>query len=255
MCTHSQIYRYIYQMKKIIFLIAIGFFPLIANSQESIRISPDLELIKITKNAYLHVSYATLPDFGRVSANGLIFINNSQAFLFDTPWNDTLTRLLINYLRKTMKLQVTGFIPNHWHEDCMGGLNYLKSQKIKSYANQLTIDIATGKGLPVPDEGFKDSLRLNFGGKNICCYFLGAAHSLDNIVVWIPSEKILFAGCMCKSISADNPGNIADGNLSEYPKTIDRVIQKFKNAEIVIPGHGPAGGPELLTHTRSLFKP
>jgi len=230
----------------------LGFMQLVGHSQELIKISSDLELIKISEHAYVHVSYTTLPGYGRISANGLILTDNNSAFLFDTPWTDSLTCVLISYLNDQMKLQITGFIPNHWHEDCMGGLNYLKSQKIKSYANQLTIDIAKNKGLPVPDQGFKDSLRLSLGDKFIYCYFFGAAHSSDNIVVWIPSEKILFPGCMCKSLNSGNPGNLSDGDISEYPKTIDKVIQKFKSARVVIPGHGPIGGPELLIHTKSL---
>lgn len=152
-----------------------------------------------------------------------------------------------------MNLEIIGFVPNHWHEDCMGGLGYLKGKGIKSYANQLTIDIAQTKGLPVPDHGFKDSLRLSLGDKFIYCYFPGAAHSLDNIVVWIPSEGILFPGCICKSSGSDNLGNISDGDISEYSKTIDRIANKFKAVKIVIPGHGPIGGPELLTHTKSLI--
>lgn len=230
----------------------MAFLQLSASSQQSIKISPDLELIEISKNTYLHVSYTTLPEYGRVNANGLIFINDRQAFLFDTPWSDSQTRELIDFLKKNMKLQIVGFVPNHWHEDCMGGLGYLKSQKIKSYANQLTIDIAKSKNLPVPDQGFTDSLKLNLGNKDIHCYFLGAAHSLDNIVIWIPSEETLFPGCMCKSIDSDNLGNIADGNLSEYPETIHLVIKRFSHAKVVIPGHGPTGGPELLYHTRFL---
>lgn len=240
-------------MNRITVLITAVIFHIHANSQTSINISPGLELIKISENAYMHVSYSTLPDFGRVSANGLIFINNSQAFLFDTPWNDSLTCELTDYIKNRMNLHIVGFIPNHWHEDCMGGLNYLKSQNINTFANQMTIDIAKQKGLPFPDQGFKDSLILNLGDKYIYCYFLGAAHSLDNIVVWIPSEKILFPGCMCKSIDANNFGNVSDGNISEYPVTIDQVIQKFNTAKTVIPGHGPIGGPELLNHTKSLI--
>jgi hypothetical protein len=45
----------------------------------------------------------------------------------------------------------------------------------------------------------------------------------------------------------------ADGDMAEYPKTIDYVIRKFRQAEIVIPGHGQIGGPELLQHTRDLL--
>ena len=153
-----------------------------------------------------------------------------------------------------MGLEIAGFVPNHWHEDCMGGLKCLQNKKINSWANQITIDIAREKGLPVPDHGFTDSLNLSLGDKKIFCYFPGAAHSLDNIVVWIPSEKILFAGCMCKSINSVNLGNITDGDISEYPATIGKVIARFGSAEIIIPGHGGIGGPELLLHTKNLVK-
>ena len=116
----------------------------------------------------------------------------------------------------------------------------------------MTIDFARSKGLPVPDHGFKDSLELHLGEKLIKCYFPGAAHSLDNIVVWIPSEKLLFPGCMVKSSGAKDLGNTADGDLTAYSKTIDAVIRKFPTTQIVIPGHGNYGGFELLTHTREL---
>ncbi len=240
-------------MKKTILLILFGYLQLNAGSQDLIKISRDLELVKISENAYLHVSYTTLQNYGRISANGLIFTDKESAFLFDTPWNDSQTSDLISYLQDDMKLQVTGFVPNHWHEDCMGGLKYLKSQGIRSYANQMTIDIAKKKGLPIPDQGFTDSLKLSLGDKIIFCYFPGVAHSTDNIIVWIPSEGILFPGCICKSLDTDNPGNTADGDINEYPKTVDRIINKFKSARVVIPGHGSPGGPELLVHTRSIF--
>jgi metallo-beta-lactamase class B len=219
---------------------------------ESIIICKDLELIKISGNAYIHVSYNVLPHYGRVSANGLIFINNNNAFLFDTPWTDSLTRVLITYLKEQMGLSIRGFIPNHWHSDCMGGLGYLLRQNIESYANQKTIEIARKEGLPLAIHGFQDSLRLYLDDKIIECYFPGAAHSTDNIVVWIPSEKILFPGCMVKSLNSTDLGNVADGDFKAYPATIDKLIGKFKTAEIVIPGHGKAGGLDLLYHTRDL---
>jgi len=241
--------------KNLLILLLTGLIQATGLSQlvfDTIHISPDLELIKLSENAYVHVSYSTLPEYGRISENGLIFVNSKSAFLFDTPWTDSLTMILVSYIKDHLGLKITGFVPNHWHVDCMGGLGYLQSQKIKSYANLLTIETAKTKKLPMPDKGFKDSLRLSLGDKSIYCYFFGAAHSLDNIVIWIPSERILFPGCMCKSLLSENLGNIVDGDLNEYPKTIDKVIQKFKSAKIVIPGHGPIGGIELLLHTKDL---
>ena len=243
-------------MKSLIVFILAGFIQYNGFSQNDykrIQISKDIELIKLSENAYVHISYSDLPKIGRFPANGLIFINGSEAFLFDSSWTDSLTMDLVNWLRNSMKLKIIGFIPNHWHNDCMGGLGYLQNQKIETYANQLTIDIAKKKNLPVPTHGFEDSLQLLLGDKLIKCYYFGAAHSLDNIVVWIPSERILFAGCMIKSVNSKDLGNTADGDLIAYPKTIDKLLDKFSMAKIVIPGHGQFGGYELITHTKELL--
>ena len=217
------------------------------------QVSKDIELIRLSENTYVHVSWYTFAHFGRVPCNGLILINNKEAFLFDTPVTDLMTKTLVNYLKDSLKVNPVGFVPNHWHSDCMGGLAYLKTQKINSYANQKTIEIAKIQKLPVPVHGFKDSLQLRLGDKLIECYYLGAAHTLDNIVVWIPSEKILFAGCMVKSMESKDLGNTADGDLKAYPKTINSLLTKFPAAKIVIPGHGDFGGLELVRHTIELI--
>jgi len=223
------------------------------NDYKKIKVSDDIELIKLSDNAYVHVSYSDLPEFGRFPSNGLIFINNNEAFLFDTPVTDSLTMDLVSWIQDSMKFKITGFVPNHWHKDCMGGLGYLQHLKIESYANQMTMDIAKAKNLPVPTYGFKDSLQLQLGDKLIKCYYFGAAHTLDNIVVWIPSEKILFAGCMIKSSNSKDLGNTTDSDLTAYPKTIDKLIDRFSMTKIVIPGHGQFGGFELLKHTKELL--
>ena len=217
-----------------------------------IKISEDITLIKLSENAYMHVSYSDLPEFGRFPSNGLVWIQGNEAFLFDTPMTEEATKTLTDWLSHSLQVKVVGFVPNHWHNDCMGGLAYLQQQHIPSWANQITIDSAKIKGLPVPDKGFTDSLQLKLGAKVIECYYLGPAHSTDNIVVWIPSEKILFAGCMAKSMGARNLGNTVDGDLKAYPATIKKVMDKFPDARIVIPGHGPFGGQELLRHTYQL---
>ena len=239
-------------MKRICLLLLLALTHLACHSQEVIEISSDVELVKLSDNAYIHTSYCTLPGYGRVAANGLIFIEKDQAFLFDTPWNDSLTSILVSYMVDHLGLKIQGFVPNHWHDDCMGGLGFLKSCGINSWANQLTIDIAADKGLPLPDQGFMDSLKIMLGEKSIHCYYFGPAHSMDNIVVWIPSEKILFPGCICKNLGSRNLGNISDGDMAEYPSTVDRITDRFRDAKIIIPGHGLYGGTELLTFTRSL---
>ena len=221
---------------------------------KKITINNDLEIVQITPNVYQHISYAEFTGFGRVECNGMILTNGDKAFLFDTPPTDQLTKQLVEWIMQTLKLKIVGFVPNHWHSDCIGGLSYLQSIGVETYANQITIDIAKAKNLPFPAHGFKDSLNLQLGSTAINCYYLGAGHSMDNIVVWIPSEKVLFPGCLVKEVNAKGLGNTVDGDLKAYPETIEKVLRKFPDAKFVIPGHGAFGGIELVRHTKKLLK-
>lgn len=220
---------------------------------DKIKVSDDIELIKLSDKAYLHTSYYEIQPYGRIGANGLLLIDDQEAFLFDTPWDNAQTETLIRFVADSLHAKVSTFIPNHWHEDCMGGLEYLNSIDVKSYANQMTINIAKEKGLPLPQQGFKDFLLLKLHDIKVECYYFGEGHSSDNIVVWIPSEKILFTGCMVKDMQSKGPGNLSDAKIDEWPITIKKVIEKFPSVKIVIPGHGRHGGKELLEHTLKLL--
>jgi metallo-beta-lactamase class B len=219
-----------------------------------IRISEDIELIKLSEKAYVHISVSEIDGFGKVSSNGLILVNNDEAFLFDTPVIDSQTETLVKWIADSLNAAVSTFIPNHWHEDCLGGLDYLHSKGVKSYANQMTIELAKDNGKPVPQIGFTDSLRLSLHGEDVYCYYLGGGHSADNIVIWIPSEKILFGGCMVKDIHSEGLGNISDAKTEEWPETIRKITGKFSGTFLVIPGHGKIGGKELLNHTKELLR-
>jgi len=219
---------------------------------DTITVSNDIFLIKISNEAYIHLTYMNSEKWGRYDSNGLLLIQDKEAFLFDSPSNDALTATLFNWLNDSAQIKITGFVPNHWHEDCMGGLSFLQKQLVKTYGNQITIELAKINQLPVPENSFNDSLKLKFGQQDIEFYYPGAAHTSDNIVVYLPQLKILFAGCMVKSLASKNLGNTADGDLKAYPATIKWLADKFQDVKIVIPGHGKFGGSELIEHTLSL---
>lgn len=244
-------------MKTLLFVALFGLFANLIYAQPNnvIEICSELQLIKISDNAYVHVSYIDVGNNIKYPCNGLILIDNGNAFLFDTPVNDSTTQILVLYLKDKMKLNLVGFIANDWHRDTMGGLNVINALGIPSYTNEMTREIARTKSLPVPTHGFKDSLSLKLGNKDIRCYYLGAAHTMDNIVVWIPSESILFADCMVKEVKAGDLGFTGDGDVKAYPATLAKVKAKFSSARIVIPGHGAFGGPELIDHTIKLATP
>lgn len=217
---------------------------------QRIIISDEIELIKLSERTYVHISVAEMQGFGSVSSNGLIFVVGNEAFLFDTPVTDSQTEVLVNWIADTLLANVTTFVPTHWHADNLGGLDYLHSIGVKSYANQMTIELAQANGMPVPQNGFSEYLELDLGGYKVYAHYFGGAHSADNIVIWVPSEKILFAGCMVRAINFTGLGNTADAVVHEWLPTIHQVIENFPDARIVIPGHGEIGGMELLEHTR-----
>ncbi len=220
---------------------------------DTVFVSEDLQLIRITERVYVHVSWSEAGTRGRFASNGMIYLNGKKAFLFDTPVTDEMTDMLIQVIRDTLNAKVEGFVPNHWHDDCMGGIETVHRLGIKSYANELTRILAKSKGLPVPQMGFQDSLNLDFGGVPVLCRFFGPGHSSDNIAVWLPEEKILFGGCLVKDAQSEGLGNTSDAVTGEWPFTVQRIMNTYPDARHVIPGHGGLGDFGLLEHTLCLL--
>jgi metallo-beta-lactamase class B len=225
-----------------------------SDNNKKIKISDDIEVIKLSEKAYVHTSFFEVPHFGKIDTNGLIFVNGDEAFLFDTPWTNSQTETLIKWIENSLSASVSTFVAGHWHADNIGGLEYIHSKGIRSYANQMTIDLAEINGMPVPHYGFIDILELNLQDDKVYCQYFGGGHTADNIVIWIPSENILFGGCLVKDINSTNLGNLSDAKVEEWLPTIQKVMANFPTAEIIIPGHGKIGGKELFEHTIKLLE-
>lgn len=241
------------QILSIIGLVILSLTSYAQVEQHKVIISDELEIVQLSENAYLHVSYQTVAPYGRFSSNGLIYINKKEAMIMDTPPTEALTQELLSWFSKNFPdIKIQGVIVNHFHADCLGGLNKFHELGIKSYAYKLTPELINKDTIPVPQITFNKTLKLKMGDKHIVCSYFGEAHSKDNIVVWIPDERILFGGCMVKSMNAGK-GNLSDANISEWSNTVERIKNKFKTAKVVIPDHGNYGGTELLDYTIKLF--
>lgn len=226
----------------------------IAQYDYKIVVDKDIQLIHIQDSIFVHITWHRLENFGQFSSNGLIVIKNGQALMIDTPMDDDKTKRLTYYLKDSLSVDLTKLIIGHFHDDCLGGLRYLQSIGIESIANSLTIAKCKEIGLPIPSKSFTDSLTIDFNGEQIDCNFFGSGHSFDNITVWISNKKILFGGCLIRSIDSKTLGNLSDSVLSDWDKTIEKIIKKYSETEVVIPGHGHIGGKDLLTHTIELIK-
>jgi len=227
-----------------------------SSAQTRIKVNDELWLEPISKNVFMHVSVMQSEQFGRVLANGLIYINGNEAVIMDTPPTDKQSRELLNWLRTNYKnVRVKAIIVNHFHSDCLGGLKTFHDEGIESWSHQLSPELLKIKKdtFEVPQKTFSDLLTLKVGGKTVECYYPGEAHTRDNIVVWVEDEKVIFGGCMVKAMNAGK-GNLADANVAEWSRTIERVVKKYPAAVVIVPGHGAHGGMELLDFTIRLFK-
>jgi len=110
----------------------------LASNYKIIRISDDIELIKLSKKAYVHVSVSEIASFGKFSSNGLILVNGDEAFLFDTPVTNSQTEILVKWMADTLSATVSTFVPKHWHDDCLGGLETSKLVACKSMKEMAT---------------------------------------------------------------------------------------------------------------------
>ncbi|WP_010663173.1 subclass B1 metallo-beta-lactamase [Marinilabilia salmonicolor] len=242
---------------KRLFVLLIGLLGLCqihAKQPKTIVVNNDIQLFQLADSVYVHVTWHQSDEFGRFPSNGMLVVRNGEALMVDTPMDDGKTEKLTRYLKDSMSVDISKVIVGHFHDDCLGGLGYLHNLGIESLANFMTIEKCKELNLPVPSTPFSDSLTIDFNGEPIICRYFGAGHSFDNITVWLPEKRILFGGCLVKSMGSRGLGNLADAVVEEWDKTVGKVLAAYPEAEIVIPGHGSWGNKELLTHTIKLAK-
>ena len=199
---------------------------------------------------YIHTSY-NLYKGTPFPSNGLIISTKEGIALIDGAWGVENTSQLINYCKDSLKQDIKFVIGTHFHDDRIGGVKLFNELNIPVYVNSKTAELAAKDSL---GDLFILNHDTSFGGITISPNYLGAGHTLDNQVVYLPIANILFGGCLVKSLDAGGMGNIADADLKQWPATIKAVKKKYNDAEIIVPGHGDYGNTELLNHTLKLLK-
>ena len=212
-----------------------------------------LKVIPISENVFQHISYLIIPVYGPFPCNGIVYIHDGEALVFDTPIGKTAAKQLIHWIEKEKQSTITGVVVNHFHVDCLGSLDVFHKKGIPSYAHNQTLAFAKKQNLyDVPKIGFKDTLNLKIGKKKVLNQYFGQGHTKDNIVSFLPDESLLFGGCMIKADQAGK-GNLNDANVEEWPKTVQKIKNAFPGLKVVVPGHGEWGDTKLLDYTIKLF--
>jgi metallo-beta-lactamase class B len=217
-----------------------------------IQLSDDVMVRKLAEGVWLHTTYFDISGYKHVPANGLIIINGEHAIMIDLPWTDEQAGVLFDWVALEQKANIQKVVPTHFHIDCAGGLAEAHRRGADSFALKKTVELLEKSNKPVPRNWFTGQMSLSCGSTRVELAFLGGGHTVDNIVAWIPSKKILFGGCLVKSLNAKDIGNTEDADLVNYPNTLEKVKERYPDAKIVVPGHGRPGGLDLIDHTIQL---
>ncbi len=90
-------------------------------------------------------------------------------------------------------------------------------------------------GLTHPTDVFDDALTLDLPNRRVELRYLGRGHTAGDIVVWLPDERILFAGDLVEARAAPYMGDSYPGAWSTT--TLDAVAAL--GAEQLVGGRGP----------------
>jgi len=208
------------------------------------------------------------PDvFAYVQADGSWFINNTGFVVagdgvlsIDSCATEDRTRAYLAAIRTVTARPVTTLVNTHHHPDHTNGNGLLGARVIVAHADCREQLARVPWPPPVPVFGpvdwgqvsrdlpgicFERRLDLHVGGRRIELLHFGTpAHTTNDIVAWLPADRVLFAGDLV--FNGATPFALS-GSVAGWLDVLTAL--RDLGAEVIVPGHGPPGGPGLLKET------
>ena len=207
-----------------------------------------LKITHLTGDFYVFTTYNYYKG-NRIPANGMYVLTNKGAIVIDTPWDTTQFQPLLDSIRARHNQNVIMCIATHFHEDRTAGLEYFRQKGADTYTTRETDDLSRRKGMKRAQYLIDRDTVFNVGQYSFQTYYPGQAHTPDNIVIWFEKERILYGGCLVKSVEDDNLGNLSEASVKDYAATIKNVREKCKNPKYIVTGHNDWININSLEHT------
>lgn len=217
--------------------------------------------------------YAVLGDTGRGvegRPNAGFVVTSAGVVVIDALASPREAEQLVATLRTVTRQPLRWLILTHHHPDHHFGASTIRRHgaKVIAHPDRRVLASEGGEEALVADwvrvvgldamRGFQfadkpdrpvtrvDSLRL--GGRTLVVSHPGAAHSAGDLMVWLPEDRILFAGDL---LVEDAVTMVVDGESTELLRALDTIDSLGPSA--VVPGHGaiPASSDSLVARTRA----
>ena len=233
-----------------------------------------LKPIQVAPHTYFVQGFAEMGSSTNQNfiSNAGFVVTPAGVVVMDALGSPILAQKLIAEIKKITNQKVVAVIVSHYHADHIYGLQEFKRIGAKIYAqgegrNYLSSETAKQRlivsqrdfapwvnantKLITADVWIDQKLKLSIGGVDFFISRVGPAHAPEDLMVYVPSEKVLFAGDLVFRGRIPFVGN---ADSKGWLKGLDE-IEKF-NPNIVIPGHGnySVKPSEDIAFTRNYLK-
>jgi len=224
-------------------------------------------LKKITDSVYSYADVKGAAPQNSFGANAGIVIGQDFIVAVDSLISAREAKRFIKDIKKVSKKPIKFLINTHYHFDhTLGNSEFAKlgaviiahendkknMQKagagMLQYAKQsgLTDKDLQGTKLAYPTLTFKDRVTLDLGNNKVEILFLGPSHTSGSVLVYVPQEKVLFAGDTL--FTAFHPF-LGEANIEGWTKVLDQITAM--DVDKIIPGHGPVSSKKDVADLQS----
>jgi glyoxylase-like metal-dependent hydrolase (beta-lactamase superfamily II) len=217
--------------------------------------------------------YAVMGDTGRGSEgrpNAGFIVTPGGVVVIDAEPSPAAGETLLRTIRSVTLRPIRWLVLTHHHPDHHFGAVVFRKAGVRVMAHPDTRTLASEGGpddevinwirvvgldamrgfefADTPDRPVTRSDTLRLGGRTIVVFSPGPAHTPGDLMVWLPAERVLFAGDI---LIEDGVTMMVDGSA---PALLGALAQINALApRIAVPGHGaiPVDPAELVTRTRN----
>lgn len=212
-------------------------------------------LSKIADNVWVHTSNYRIPGQAPIPVNGLVIVDGDDVILADAAWGELATISLLETVKKDIGKPVTKLITTHHHADRVMGVDAAEREGIQVFTHPDTPALAASKGWPVPNTSVsalrEPQSRTKVGTIEIA--YPGHGHAGDNLIVYVPSAKVLYGGCAVRGAEAKGLGNTRDADIKKWATSLAWAKATYPEAELVVPGHGKGADLSLIDRTLQMI--
>ena len=215
-----------------------------------------MELIKVKENIFMVKGTSGLP-----SKENKGFISNAYAVKTKEGWvvidslsTPELSKEFMSLLKKKYNQPVKYLVITHYHLDHYFGASEFKKEKavivvhenlknlyeegyLDTYLEnikKLFGDIFKNVKLTKPDVTVKDRYSFKLGEKNFVILSMTPAHTNTDIVVYLPKEKVLFAGDLVYKNRIPFVGD-SFSNSKNWLNVLEKM--KKMDIDVILAGH------------------